>query len=530
MPTNHCQDLNRSTKMTVQYILLALLFVAIVCDAVSPRISARRRYEEEEEERALRAYERSRLPIATPSVPAHVLYPQIPPFAVEHRYSTPYSSDPALELHIQHERLRYQAELEDIHRARRHRAVEEDEYSRIRRQREAEEDGYRVRRQHEAEEDHYRRERSHPRASSRGRGGWYSGGRGGHRDDAPRLATSRREEVRETISTSRGRQSGRGHFQSPSHHQHVPRETQEVRATWAGEDGRQYTSQQGTRVATQPTVTPANTVAPVVTATTAPQTSTAGNNTTSVVTSVRQPPITSVATTSAPLCSIRTRNRESLDDVARLLRDAVMRSGFHRTLITWPMTTRYASLTSETQLQSLEYLRWCRDLLLAFTRYGSSRTRAVINNIEMTTQLREGVWNQTVIFEDWLERVRRQRRDPSLLEGEGWLPTVQETDDAMDGGATRATPASTVSESLREALRVERTRLLSLDGVSDPRRDRVEIDTDYGIVHNLSMFDEEFQAEYPRNDRTTTDVELGAQQDLVFSLEGRFPLMPRLAS
>jgi hypothetical protein len=204
-----------------------------------------------------------------------------------------------------------------------------------------------------------------------------------------------------------------------------------------------------------------------------------------------------------------------------------MRSGFHRTLITWPMTTRYASLSNEMQLQSLEYLRWCRDLLLVFARYGSSRTRAVLSNLEMTTQLRDGVWNQSVIFEEWLERIRRQQRDPALLEVEGWLPTVQETDDAMDGGAARAHPTDA---NLIEAGRNERTRLLSLDGVSDPRRDRVELDSDYGIVHNLSIYGEEFQAAFPRNDPTTTDAELGRQQDLVFSLEGRFPLMPRLAS
>jgi hypothetical protein len=33
------------------------------------------------------------------------------------------------------------------------------------------------------------------------------------------------------------------------------------------------------------------------------------------------------------------------------------------------MTSRYVSLTVDVQLQSLEYLRWCRDLLLVFHRY-----------------------------------------------------------------------------------------------------------------------------------------------------------------
>jgi hypothetical protein len=235
--------------------------------------------------------------------------------------------------------------------------------------------------------------------------------------------------------------------------------------------------------------------------------------------------------TTVPVCSVRGRNNESLEDVARLLRDAVMRTGYHRTLISWPMTTRYASMDARAQAETLEYLRWCRDLILVFTRYGSARTRVVLGNIELTSNFRDGVWNQSVIFEDWFERNRRQQRDPNLSEIEGWLPTVVETDDAMDGGGSNAVAAPTAaSPEQQEFRRRERTRLLSLDGLSDPRRDRVTLDEDYAILHPLAGLEVDFQAADLRNDPTTTAAELGAQQDLVFSLEGRFPLMPRLSS
>jgi hypothetical protein len=195
------------------------------------------------------------------------------------------------------------------------------------------------------------------------------------------------------------------------------------------------------------------------------------------------------------------------------------------------MTIRYAALDSGTQVQSLEYLRWCRDLLLVFSRYGSSRTRAVLHNIELTSSLRDGVWNQSVIFEDWLERNRMQLHDPTVTEIEGWLPSpISDTDDAMDGGDSNEESLPADSPEMLESRRIERVRILSLDGLSDPRNDRVDLDEDYAILHDLSIFHNDFQAAHPRNDPTTTEVELGAQQDLVFSLEGRFPLMPRLSS
>ncbi len=195
------------------------------------------------------------------------------------------------------------------------------------------------------------------------------------------------------------------------------------------------------------------------------------------------------------------------------------------------MTTRYAALDTNTQARSLEYLRWCRDLLLVFMRYGSVRTRVVLNNLELTNNLREGVWNQTVIFEDWFQC---SRGNQAASEVEGWIispPAPVPEDDAMDGGgSSRGPPQVEVSQEVLEGRRIERTRILSLDGLSDPRHDRVELDEDYAILHDLSAFDNEFQAVSPRNDPSSTEVELGAQQDLVFSLEGRFPLMPRLYS
>jgi hypothetical protein len=191
------------------------------------------------------------------------------------------------------------------------------------------------------------------------------------------------------------------------------------------------------------------------------------------------------------------------------------------------MTSRYAALPVDVQVQSLEYLRWCRDLLLAFHRYGSLRTRTVFHNIEITSGFREGVWNQSLIFGEWLQRSLSARNDPTMMEVEGWLPesrTQADADDAM-GDVSQSAPSAT-PENIERG-RTERVRLLSLDGLTDPRRDRVGLDDDYAILHALSAFDDAFQAGSLRSNATTTEAELGAQQALVFGLEGRFPLPPR---
>jgi hypothetical protein len=129
------------------------------------------------------------------------------------------------------------------------------------------------------------------------------------------------------------------------------------------------------------------------------------------------------------------------------------------------------------------------------------------------------------------------RNDPTLTKVDVWLPLPRtqadpgqpDPDDAM-GDDTRGNtvPHGEAPENIERG-RVERVRMLSLDGLSDPRRDRVDLDDDYGILHDLSSLGETFQASFPGNDPSSTEAELGIQQNLVFGLEGRFPLLPRIS-
>ncbi len=151
----------------------------VVCEAVSPWIRLCRRYKEEDELERVHVCSRLRLP---PPPPHHAFYQLTHPYAIDHRYATSYhaNDDIALEMQLHHERMRYQAELEELHRARRH--------------------------LEEAAEDKRRRERDYLRPSTSG----YSsrgGGRSGYREEMLRLQVHNR---REEVGSSRGRQqSGR---------------------------------------------------------------------------------------------------------------------------------------------------------------------------------------------------------------------------------------------------------------------------------------------------------------------------------
>ncbi len=460
----------------------------------------------EGEELRTRPHDRLRHLPPLPPPPASYYSPAGPRYGPVTRYSAfSLEEDLALETQLHHDRLRYEAELEDIHRARRRREEED-----------AIEELHRVRRLREEDEER-RQARDSVRFTSRGRG------RGSQSrcvgDNGPRLATSRRDVVRESFGRGGGRPPARGNRSSQLH------DTGSTSRRGQASSSEAAPQQPPTLSAASCVVTPRENAQHPTAVTTATSSALPPAQRSDSSTRPTAPPAPA-----APLLNLRVNNlNETLDSIARSLRDTVLQAGFHRTLITWPMTARYTALPVDVQVQSLEYLRWCRDLMLAFNRYGSRRTRTVLNNIELTTGFREGVWNQSRIFLEWLSRSLSRRGDQTQAEIVGWLPENRPHVDADDAMGDVSQPASVDSHECIERGRNERVRLLSLDGLSDPRRDRVGLDDDFAILHDLSEFGETFQANYPPSNSTTTAAELGAQQAIVFGLEGRFPL-PSISS
>jgi hypothetical protein len=235
--------------------------------------------------------------------------------------------------------------------------------------------------------------------------------------------------------------------------------------------------------------------------------------------------------------------------VAPRLRNAVLARGFYRILSTWPLTAQFRALTTDDRVASLEYLRWCRDLFLVFERYGASRSCTMIENAEITDSLREDVWHQGHLFEAWHEYQRHLSGDIHF-EHPGWLQATPnqsrpegeagdiEMRDAnnvrgISNPATAAplapAPAPEGGVALVESGRAERIRLLSLDGVSDPRNDRTIHDVEFAAVIDLDGLPSAF---LPTNNVTsahaTIEGELTLQQQVLRELEGSAQFPPGL--
>ncbi len=227
--------------------------------------------------------------------------------------------------------------------------------------------------------------------------------------------------------------------------------------------------------------------------------------------------------------------------IAPRLRNAVLARGFFRILSTWPLTPQFRALTTDDRVASLEYLRWCRDLFLVFERYGASRSCTMIENAEITDSLREDVWHQGQLYEAWHEYQRHLSGDVHF-EHPGWLQTVPnqsrtqgqvgdvEMTDANNANNNNGNSASeATAATLVESGRAERVRLLSLDGVSDPRNDRTIHDVEFAAVVDLSGLPPAF---LPTNNVTSAHItienELTLQQQILRELDGSVQFPPGL--
>jgi hypothetical protein len=161
----------------------------------------------------------------------------------------------------------------------------------------------------------------------------------------------------------------------------------------------------------------------------------------------------------------------------------------------------------------------------------------MIENAEITDSLREDVWHQGQLYEAWHEYQRHLSGDVHF-EHPGWLqrPQGQARDIEMsdDNNSSRAQNAASAiidpaTEALVESGRAERVRLLSLDGVSDPRNDRTIHDVEFAAVVDLGGLPLSF---LPTNNVTsahaTIESELTLQQQVLRELDGSAQFPPGL--
>jgi hypothetical protein len=163
-----------------------------------------------------------------------------------------------------------------------------------------------------------------------------------------------------------------------------------------------------------------------------------------------------------------------------------------------------------------------------FTRYGTERSRTVIEATDITETLRDGVWNQGQLFRVWHE----YRRALTSSDGEhpGWLTNPaprNQTGDADDNEAADALDdVIDEAEALAktEAGRGERIRLLSVDGISDPRNDRTPHNDEYTALYHLDDFPDTFRHRGEVDSgQIAIEEELKLQQTILRELEGQQP-------
>jgi hypothetical protein len=107
-----------------------------------------------------------------------------------------------------------------------------------------------------------------------------------------------------------------------------------------------------------------------------------------------------------------------LDTVLLRLRNSIIAHGYFRTFLVWPLSRTFHELNSADRVRTFEYMTYCRGMLLAFTRYGSERTRTVLEAAEGIEAQRRGAWRQDRIFHAWLA-FRRQALNNESTEIEG---------------------------------------------------------------------------------------------------------------
>jgi hypothetical protein len=155
----------------------------------------------------------------------------------------------------------------------------------------------------------------------------------------------------------------------------------------------------------------------------------------------------------------------------------------------------------------------------------------VIEAADVTESLREGAWNQGLLFTTWHE----YHRTLTSTEGDfpGWLrspPPRNQAAAGLDdaGGIEDEEQDDVIAEAdalaETEVGRGERVRLYSIDGISDPRNDMTPHDNEFSALCNLEDFPDTFQ---PRGEaasgQAAIEEELELQQAILFELEGQQP-------
>jgi hypothetical protein len=118
-----------------------------------------------------------------------------------------------------------------------------------------------------------------------------------------------------------------------------------------------------------------------------------------------------------------TRSSATFEQIAPRLRYSILAHGFYRTLMTFPSTSAYRAMSGRDRNRATEYMSLCREHFLAFSRYGSVRSEAVLQARDGIEQPRRWPWRAECIFDAWLSFRRLQVRNEAA-EVEGWIPNT----------------------------------------------------------------------------------------------------------
>jgi hypothetical protein len=82
----------------------------------------------------------------------------------------------------------------------------------------------------------------------------------------------------------------------------------------------------------------------------------------------------------------------------------------------WPLSRTFHALGTPERVRSLEFMLRCRNVFLAFTRYGSSRTRVVLEAADGIETQRVGPERAEQLFHAWLayQRLERNSTDAEI--------------------------------------------------------------------------------------------------------------------
>ncbi len=166
------------------------------------------------------------------------------------------------------------------------------------------------------------------------------------------------------------------------------------------------------------------------------------------------------------------------------------------------------------RVRSLEFNSLRREHYIAFARYGSVRTRTELQaDVGIAQEQRTGPWRAEQIFDAWLA-FQRGKLGNETGEVEGWIPPNNDTQSA---------------DNTVEVGSAERARLLSEDGITDPRNEWTELDAQFIILFELSSLPTAYQAmAEPNGPRPTTtslaEGRMKLNQETIDQLDGRVPL------